>query len=138
MSHDPQCIFCKIVREEAPAARVCEDEHALAFMDLMPVTPGHVLVIPKLHYANVFESDADSLAALTCLARRAAIALRRALEPDGMGVFQLNGAAAGQTVFHYHQHLIPRNQGDPLTLHGRKPADRDELEAMARRIADHL
>ena len=138
MAHEPDCIFCKIVREEAPSFRICEDEHTLTFLDLFPVAPGHTLVITKEHFSDVFEATPEALAAVARTARRVAHAIRAELTPDGLGVFQLNGAAAGQTVFHYHMHLIPRAMGDGLMLHGRKKAEPDELGEMARRIGSAL
>jgi histidine triad (HIT) family protein len=132
------CIFCAIVRGDAPCQRVAEDEHTLSFLDLFPVAEGHTLVITKEHYENVFETPADTLAAVARASVPVAAAIRRALGPDGLGVFQLNGAAAGQTVFHYHMHLIPRNQGEPLHLHGRKQASPEELAATAERLRDAL
>ena len=135
---NPDCIFCKIISGEAAAVKVTETEHALAFMDLFPAAPGHALVIPKPHYENLFEATPDSLGAVHELARRVARAIRSALRPDGLMVFQLNGAAAGQTVFHYHVHLIPRMSGSEFQLHGRQRADDAALAAFARRIASAL
>ncbi len=135
---NPDCIFCKIVAGEAAAVKVTETEHALAFMDLFPAAPGHTLVIPKPHYENLFEATPESLAAVHLLARRVARAIKSALAPDGLMVFQLNGAAAGQTVFHYHAHLIPRMTGSEFKLHGRQRADDAELEAVAEKIATAL
>ncbi len=134
MSDDP-CIFCEIVAGRAPAARIYEDDEVLVFLDLYPTARGHTLVIPKVHYENLFEADEDSLMAVTRVARRGAHALRNAIRPDGMTVVQLNGAAAGQTVFHYHVHLIPRHHGDNLKIHGRRTAERSELETQASEIA---
>jgi len=138
MSEAAPCIFCEIIAQRAPAARVVEDPHTLAFLDLFPVAPGHALVIPKVHYPNLFEATPQTLAAVIETARRVARAIRTALQPDGLAVFQLNGRAAGQTVFHYHVHLIPRHEGDTLRLHGREVASREELEAVAQRIAAAL
>lgn len=133
------CIFCKIVAGDAPAHRVYEDERTLVFMDLFPVSEGHTLLIPKLHCENLYESDPDDLAVLIGHSYRVAHAIRRALAPDGLGVFQLNGAAAGQTVFHYHMHLIPRTEGQPFSrLHGDRQADAAALAAVAERIAAAL
>src|SRR5690606_14554551 len=87
----PDCIFCAIVAGRAPAAKIAESEHALAFLDLFPVTEGHALVIPKTHYENLFEADATTLPDVHLLARRVALAMRRALAPDGLMMFQLNG-----------------------------------------------
>ena len=138
MRRNPECIFCKIVAGEVGAAKIDESEHALAFMDLFPVSDGHCLVIPKAHYENLFESDTATLPEVHLLARRVARAMKASLAPDGLMITQLNGAAAGQTVFHYHAHLIPRQQGSPLSLHGRRRAEASELEATARRIASAL
>ena len=135
---NPDCIFCKIAAGELGAAKVTETDHAFAFMDLFPATPGHTLVIPKIHYENLFEARPDSLAAVHELARRVARAIRAALGPDGLMMFQLNGEAAGQTVFHYHAHLIPRMSGSPFELHGRQRADEAELTKLAHRIANAL
>ena len=135
MSREPSCIFCKIVAGEAPAAKVYEDEHALAFLDLFPAAEGHALVIPKAHYENLFDATDATLPGVWLAARRVARAMRKALAPDGLMVFQLNGAAAGQTVFHYHAHLVPRNAGSELRLHGREQAEPRRLAATAARIA---
>ena len=93
-------------------------------MDIQPVGDGHLLIIPKRHYETLLEADEPSLLAVMSASLRIAHALKRALGPDGIGVHQLNGAAAGQTVFHYHMHLIPRKHGDPIAFHGRKAAIR--------------
>ena len=138
MSASADCIFCRIVAGAAPAARIAESPHALAFLDLFPSVEGHALVVPKRHYANLFEADDETLAAVHVLARRVARAMRRALAPDGMMMLQLNGAAAGQTVFHYHAHLMPRSAGSELRIHGREQADAGRLAELAARIAAAL
>ena len=132
------CIFCAIVAGTAPSERVYEDERVLSFMDIQPVGDGHLLVVPKAHFESLLEADEASLLAVMSVSRRLAHALKRALAPDGIGVHQLNGAAAGQTVFHYHLHLIPRNHGDPIAFHGRKAGDPARLAENARRIAAAL
>jgi histidine triad (HIT) family protein len=134
----PGCIFCSIVAATAPSHRVYEDAHVLAFMDIFPVSDGHLLVIPKRHYETLLESDEESLLAVMAASRRIALAVKRALQPDGIGVHQLNGSAAGQTVLHYHMHLIPRNHGDPIVFHGRTPGEPKRLAENARRIEDAL
>ena len=138
MSREPSCIFCKIVAGEAPAAKVYEDEHALAFLDLFPAAEGHALVIPKAHYENLFDATDATLPGVWLAARRVARAMRKALAPDGLMVFQLNGAAAGQTVFHYHMHLMPRATGEPLALHARVPGKPARLAEIAGRLARAL
>jgi histidine triad (HIT) family protein len=135
---DADCIFCRIVRGEAPSFPLCEDELALAFMDIFPVARGHVLVITREHFENIFEASDDSLRAVAATSRRLAHAIREQLAPEGIGVFQLNGAAAGQTVFHYHQHLIPRSGGDSLQLHSRVRGDDADLLAVSRQLAAAL
>ena len=135
---DPTCIFCAIVAGEAPCHRVHEEERIVSFMDIAPVGDGHLLIVPKAHAANLLEMDAATLADVARASLRLAGALQRALEPHGIGVHQLNGTAAGQTVFHYHMHLIPRNHGDPIAVHGRQPGDPERLAENARRIAAAL
>lgn len=137
MSHRA-CIFCLIVAGQAPCHRVHEDERVVAFLDISPVSDGHLLVVPKAHSENLLDTDPASLGAVMSASRRLAHALKRAMACDGIGVHQLNGAAAGQTVFHYHMHLIPRNHGDPITFHGRRAGDPTRLAEHARRIAAAL
>jgi len=132
------CIFCGIASGALPAFRVCEDDRTLAFMDLFPVAEGHTLIIPKRHATDLFEMDAETLAAVSTTSLRVAAAIRATLGPDGLGVFQLNGAAAGQTVFHYHMHLLPRNEGEPFALHSRVRGDDDALQRIAKRLAAAL
>jgi len=138
MSEPTACIFCRIVRGEAPSHRVCEDDDTLAIMDAFPVTDGHTLVITKAHAPTIFEASEQSLTAVAAAARRIAHALRAVLNPDGLMVFQLNGAAAMQTVFHYHMHLLPRRAGEPLALHSRVPGDPARLAELARQLAAAL
>lgn len=135
---DEGCIFCRIVDGTLPCHRVYEDQRTLAFMDIFPVADGHTLVITKQHAATIFEADEASLAAVMAAARRIAHAIRRVLAPDGLMVFQLNGAAAMQTVFHYHMHLLPRRDGEPLALHTRVPGDPARLAEVAARLAAAL
>ncbi|MCK6554997.1 HIT family protein [Candidatus Binatia bacterium] len=134
----PDCIFCRIVSGEAPAHRVYEDAETLAFMDIFPVTDGHTLVITREHWADVFDTSEEGLAAVARTAHRVGQAIRRALNPDGLMVFQLNGRAAGQTVFHYHMHLMPRADGEPLQLHTRVPGDPARLQELAARLSAAL
>ena len=138
MQTEPDCIFCKIVRGEAPAHVVWEDERTLAFMDIFPVADGHTLIIPKAHCDDIFGADPDDLRAVIDCSREIAHAIGSVLAPDGLGIFQLNGAAAGQTVFHYHMHLIPRNHGAVLQIHGRTPGDPTRLAGIAKRLAEAL
>ena len=135
MQQDATCIFCRIVRGDMPCHRVYEDAETLAIMDIFPVTDGHVLVITKQHFSDIFAATEAALVAVAGTAHRVAAAIRSALRPDGLMVFQLNGAAAMQTVFHYHMHLLPRAEGEPLALHSRVAGDPARLTALAQRIA---
>jgi histidine triad (HIT) family protein len=132
------CIFCQIVKGDAPAHRVYEDDQTLVFMDIFPVAEGHTLVIPKAHCTNLLDVAEDDLREVIAHSKRVAHAIRAVLAPDGIGVFQLNGAAAGQTVFHYHMHLIPRHEGDPLTIHSRTPGNPERLSEIAQQLAAAL
>src|SRR3990172_7145365 len=110
------CVFCKIVTGQMPSTRVFEDEHSLAFMDIGQVTPGHVLVAVKKHADNLYALDGAQAAAVARASVRVARAIRDAFKPEGLSVYQANGKAAGQTVFHYHVHLLPRHAGDGMEL----------------------
>jgi len=102
------CIFCKIAAGELPGEIIYEDEHSIAFMDIMPVTKGHVLLIPKNHRENIYEMTADEASHLFAAAPKIANALKETFEPAGLNLVQNNGAAAGQAVFHFHLHFVPR------------------------------
>lgn len=135
-SYDADNIFARIVRGEAPAAKVFEDAETLAFLDAFPQSEGHTLVIPKAVGArNLLDADAAILAPLMRTVQRVGRALVEVLKPDGLVVTQFNGAAAGQTVFHLHVHLIPRWHDLSLVPHGGGLGDRAELAPLAERIA---
>ena len=102
------CIFCKIIEGTIPSVKVYEDEHVLAFMDIVPVTKGHVLLIPKTHRENIYDLTAEEAAQLFSVVPKIANALKDEFKPAGMNLLQNNGAYAGQAVFHSHLHLIPR------------------------------
>ncbi|WP_301107355.1 HIT family protein [Sporosarcina sp.] len=102
------CIFCKIVEGSIPGEKVYEDEHVIAFMDIMPVTKGHVLLIPKKHCENLYDMTEEEAANLFKAAPKIATALKEEFQPAGMNLLQNNGSFAGQTVYHFHMHLIPR------------------------------
>ena len=138
MSETANCIFCKIVRGEIPAIKVHEDEHTLSFMDIQPASPGHLLVISRTHAANLLDIAEADLLAVTLATQRLARAAWKALEPDGVRINQFNGAAAGQSVFHYHVHIIPVWEGRRIGSHGRAPANPEELKALAEKIRQAL
>lgn len=129
------CVFCKIVARQIPATVVHEDEHTLAFMDLGQVNPGHVLVAVKKHAENLYALDDAQAGAVLRSAARVARAIRDAFTPQGLSVYQANGKAAGQTVFHYHVHLVPRYEGDGMALTWPvKNPPREKLEDYAAKI----
>ena len=130
------CIFCAIIAGRAPAHRVYEDERILIFMDLFPAHAGHTLIVPKRHGENLFEVEAEDLDAIIRASVSLGDALKHVFAPDGIAVVQLNGAAAGQTVFHYHMHLIPRMEGEPFGVHGKKQGDAAVLADQAARLAE--
>jgi histidine triad (HIT) family protein len=136
-TYDDGNIFAKILRGEAPSARVFEDEHVYAFMDVFPQSKGHVMVIPKQSRArNLLEEEPQVLANLILGVQRVARAVRAALNPDGIQISQFNGAPAGQTVYHLHVHIIPRWEGVALGRHGAGGmADIEELKLLAAEIA---
>jgi histidine triad (HIT) family protein len=134
MAYDSNNIFARILRGEAPCHRIYEDAATLAFLDVMPQADGHSLVLPKAAVENLFELDDDAAAAVMRTGRRVALALREVYRPDGLTVMQFNGAEAGQTVFHFHLHLVPRFAGQPLRSHGRGMADGQLLADQAARL----
>lgn len=138
--YDPDNIFARILRGEIPAVKVWEDDGVLAFMDVFPQSEGHVLLISKSSTARtLLEIEPDALARLIEATRRTARAVEKALQPDGLQIMQLNGDAAGQTVFHLHFHIIPRWADRSMKGHGHAPmADTETLRALADRIAAAL
>ena len=133
------CVFCRIVARQIPATVVHEDEHTLAFMDLGQVNPGHVLVAVKRHAENLYALDEAQAGAVLRAAARVARAIRDAFAPQGLSVYQANGKAAGQTVFHYHVHLVPRHEGDGMALTWPvKNPPREKLEEYAKKIKASL
>ena len=111
------CLFCKIIDGQIPSLKVYEDEHVYAFMDIMPLTKGHTLLIPKTHCQDLFEMPEEVARNLYAAAPKVANAIKAAFNPAGMNTVNNNGAAAGQTVFHYHLHLIPRyDENDGLKV----------------------
>jgi histidine triad (HIT) family protein len=129
---DPDCIFCKIIAGELPAMVIDEDERTIAIMDINPATRGHALVIPRAHSRNLLEIGAEDLEAVALAAQRLAKTMNDRLEPAGMNLINSCGPAAWQTVFHFHMHVIPRYEGDPLRLPWTpRPGDPDEIAAVA-------
>jgi histidine triad (HIT) family protein len=132
---EPECVFCKILAGELPATIVDRDEHTIAFMDINPATRGHALVIPRLHTADLLSIEPRQLTAVTAAAQRLAIRMKERLQPDGINIINSCGAAAWQTVFHFHLHVLPRYESDPLRLPWiPAPGDPAEIAAAASAI----
>jgi len=128
------CPFCKIAKRKLRAVVVYEDNDILAIMDLYPATPGHVLVLPKQHIENIYSLPADLAARIMVTATELAKAIKQQLSPDGLNLIQSNELAAGQTIPHFHLHIVPRYKGDSVALqfgHGTIPGDARELERIA-------
>lgn len=136
--YDRNNIFAKILRGEIPAFKVYEDATALAFMDLMPQAPGHTLVVPKTEARNFFDIPPQALAELIQRTQHVAKAVREAFKPDGVRIIQFNEAAAGQTIFHIHFHIVPCYEGQNMKMHARDTADKAVLAEHAERIKQAL
>ena len=138
MSYDPQNVFAKILRNELPCTRLYEDAHTLAFMDLMPQSAGHALVITREPAATLMELSPEGAAACIRTTQLICVAAKRAFNVPGIMIVQTNGAAAGQTVPHVHFHVIPRRTGESLHLNSAAPADPAVLREQAERIRQFL
>ncbi|MBW8709427.1 MAG: HIT family protein [Alphaproteobacteria bacterium] len=136
--YDSNNIFAKILRGEIPCVKVYEDSKTLAFMDVMPESDGHVLVVPKEPAENVLDLSADGMAAMMATTQKLAKAVDKALSPDGILLKQYNGAAAGQSVFHIHFHIVPRWEGVPMAPHGKVMVQAAVLEPIAAKIRSAL
>jgi histidine triad (HIT) family protein len=134
MAYDRNNIFARILRGEIPSHRVYEDELTLAFLDVMPQADGHTLVIPKAEAENILDVPAEALIAVVLTTQRVARAVQRAFDAPGILIAQLNGRAAGQSVFHVHFHIVPRRDGLELRFHARDMADPELLAEHAARI----
>jgi len=129
---EPDCIFCQIVAGEIPAQIIDEDERTIAFMDINPATRGHALVIPRRHARDLLEIDEEDLKATIVAAQRLARKVHDRLGADGVNLLNSRGGAAWQTVYHFHVHVIPRYEGDPLRLPWKpEEGDRQEIAAAA-------
>jgi histidine triad (HIT) family protein len=133
---DPECVFCKILAGELPARIVDEDERTIAFMDIAPATRGHTLVIPRKHARDLLSIDPEDLTAVALASQRLAGRIKERLGADGVNLINSCGASAWQTVFHFHVHVIPRYEGDPLRLPWvPDPGDPQEMDAAAQELA---
>ncbi len=133
------CIFCKIVKKDAPASIVYEDDKVLAFLDIRPLNEGHTLVIPKAHHETVYDIPENLNAHIYKIVKRLAHVVKDATKADGITIIQQNGHAAGQEVFHMHVHVVPRYEGQKLPHFRDIPnANREQLEQAAERIKQRL
>jgi histidine triad (HIT) family protein len=137
-AYDSSNIFAKILKGDIPSYRVYEDEHTVAFMDVMPQAPGHTLVLPKQPSRNLLDADPDTLSRLMPVVQKIARAAKDAFDADGVFIAQFNEPAAGQTVFHLHFHVIPRYEGAALRPHAGKMEEGAVLAANARKIIEAL
>jgi histidine triad (HIT) family protein len=132
---DPDCLFCGIVAGSIPSQTIDSDERTVAFMDINPATPGHALVVPRVHSADLLEIEDVDLTATVLAARRLARRMKDVLATDGINLINSCGAAAWQTVFHFHIHVVPRYDDDPLKLPWiPEPGDSDEIAATAAKL----
>ncbi len=138
MSYDPTNIFAKILRGEIPCVKVYEDSKTLAFMDVMPESDGHVLVVPKEPAQDIFDLSADGLTAMILTTQKVAKAVDNALQPDGIQLKQYNRTPAGQSIFHVHFHIVPRWEDAGLAPHGKVMVEAANLEPIAAKIRSEL
>ena len=138
MAYDDSNIFAKILRGEIPCVKVYEDDKTLAFMDVMPESDGHVLVVPKEPAENILDLSIAGMAAMMTAVQKVAKAVDKALKPDGILLKQYNRAAAGQSVFHVHFHIVPRREGVPLAPHRKVMVQAAVLEPIAAKIRSAL
>jgi len=139
MSAKEDCIFCKIIAGEIPSFKLYEDDATLAFMDINPASDGHALVIPKEHTKDVHAVSEQAIANTVITAKKIASAVEKTVAPGGINLVQCNGEAAGQSVFHFHMHVLPRRDGDQLKMNwGLKPGDMDAIGTLAEKIKGNL
>jgi histidine triad (HIT) family protein len=141
---DPECVVCRIVAGDLPARFLYADETVVSFLDIAPATPGHALVVPRVHRRDLWEIEDDELAAVNVTARKVAAALRDILTAPGMWLHHVSGEAAGQDVFHFHLHVIPRYAGDTVQPGWGQPpwsppdVTKAHLDSMAARASDAI
>jgi histidine triad (HIT) family protein len=131
------CVFCKIVRNEAPASLIYVDNEVIAFLDARPVNEGHTLVITREHYTDIYEAPDEKIAHLFKIVKKVAYAVKKSEKADGISIFQNNGRAANQVVFHLHVHVIPRFEGQS-SQRTREAVGRNRLDEIAARIREFI
>ncbi len=134
------CIFCKIIKGEIPSSKVYEDNMTFAFLDLKPVNLGHILVVPKEHSANIYETPDAHLEAMIKTAKKVSIAVKKSTNADGVNLAMNNNHAAGQVIFHSHFHIIPRYHNDGFELwHGKREyKNEEEMKELAEKIQKEI
>jgi len=132
--YDTSNIFAKILRGEIPSHRVYEDDAVVAFMDVMPQGPGHTLVVPKAPSRNLLDANPSTFGPLFAVVQKVALAVKKALDADGVTILQFNEPASGQTVYHLHVHVIPRFDGIPLKPHSGEMEKPEVLAGNAEKI----
>ena len=139
LTFDESCIFCKIVRKQAPSSVIYEDDTIIVFLDIRPLNMGHTLVIPKAHYVDIFDIPEKELSQMYKVAKQVSFAVKKATNADGISIIQQNGKAAGQDIFHIHVHVVPRFEGQKLPPFSElKEVERAKLDAMASKIKQQL
>lgn len=139
------CSFCKIVSGEDQATRICENTYVLAFMDLHPANVGHTLVVPREHWETIYDIPEKVLAELFAVVKRISLAVKKAVGAEGMSILQFNGNAAGQSVKHFHVHVVPRFRGDAISKHmrgmlglGFNKVEKRDLDEIAEKIKENI
>ena len=136
---EKDCIFCKIANGEIPASTVYEDDMFRVILDMSPATKGHALILPKKHMADIFEMDSETAEKVFVLTAKVAKGMKAALNCDGLNIVQNNGEVAGQTVFHFHMHIIPRYEGDGQNINWVSgTSEAEERERVAQQIRSGL
>ena len=135
---DFECLFCKIINKSTPSIKIYEDDAVYAFLDIKPVSPGHLLVVPKKHYKNLYELPDDTLSKIVCALRDISIAVKSGTNADGINIEMNNDVAAGQVIFHAHFHIIPRFANDGLRHWPGKEQERIEQQKIASSIIKEL
>ena len=134
MAYDENNVFAQILEGKMPAHKVFENNHTLAFLDIMPVSVGHTLIVPKAEAENIFELENEPGSEVFKTTKKVAHGIQASLNPTGLIITQLNGTDAGQTVFHYHMHIIPVYEKMPLRMHGKEIEDTEALAKTAQII----
>jgi histidine triad (HIT) family protein len=139
LSFDASCIFCKIVKKQAPASIIYEDETVIVFLDKRPLNEGHTLVIPKKHYVDIFDIPENQLSQVHKVAKQVSVAVKKATNADGISIIQQNGKAAAQDIFHLHVHVVPRFEGQKLPRFSElKEVERAKLDDISKKIKQQL